>query len=131
MYYSINNLSKVLSEMADEAFKTTGLAPSYGFLLMAANDNPGIQPSDLSRILRLKPSTITRLIEKMEYQGYLERKSEGRATHVFPTEKCRKMDNDLREAWQHLKDDYTSVLGERYTEVLTEMSAKAVEQLDK
>lgn len=129
LYYSVNNLSKVLSKMADDAFATTGLAPSYGFLLMSVNDNPGIQPSELSNTLRLKPSTITRLIEKMEYQGYLERKSEGRATHVLPTDACREIDNDLRKAWQHLKDNYAGVLGERYTEVLTEMSVKAVDQL--
>ena len=130
MYYSANNLAKILSELADDAFKTTGLAPSYAFLLMAVNDNPGIQPSELSKILRLKPSTITRLIEKMEYQGYLERSSEGRATYVSPTNACLEMDNELHAAWKQLKNRYKEILGERYTEVLTEMSVKALDQLD-
>lgn len=130
LYYSANNLSKLLSGVADDAFSITGLAPSYAFLLMAVNNDPGLQPSQLSEILRLKPSTITRLIEKMEYQGFLERKSEGRATHVFPTDKSQDKDSDLREAWQQLKDQYSSILGDRYTEVLTEMSVKAVDQLE-
>jgi len=116
--------------MADEVFNDVGLSPSHAFLLMKVNDEPEIQPSQLSEILRLSPSTITRLIEKMEYQGYLERVSEGRATHVRPTEKCRDKDSDLREAWETLKNRYTQILGDRYTEVLTEMSIKAIDQLE-
>ena len=130
LYFQSNSLSRILSGMADEVFNDVGLSPSHAFLLMKVNDEPEIQPSQLSEILRLSPSTITRLIEKMEYQGYLERVSEGRATHVRPTEKCRDKDSDLREAWETLKNRYTQILGDRYTEVLTEMSIKAIDQLE-
>lgn len=115
--------------MADEVFRDVGLAPSYAFLLMAVNQQPGIQPSDLGTLLHLNPSTITRLVEKMEYRGYLERRSIGRATEIYPTEKCIQQDAKIKAAWEKLKTKYTSILGERYTEVLTEMTAKAVENL--
>lgn len=129
LYFTTNHLSRLLSKMADEAFKMLGLSPSYAFLLMAVHSRPGIQPSELSDILGLTPSTITRLIEKMEYQGYLERQSEGRATHVYPTQKCIDRQDELQSQWQQLQNRYTSVLGERYTEVLTEMSTKAIDRL--
>lgn len=130
LYFQTNNFSRILSRMADEAFKSTGLSPSYAFLLMKVNDEPGIQPSQLSEMLGLTPSTITRLVEKMEYQGFLERISDGRATHVQPTAKCQSKDSELRDAWDTLRNRYTQVLGGRYTEVLTEMSAKAIDQLE-
>ena len=130
LYFQTGNLSRVLSRMADEAFRQVGLSPSYAFLLMKVNDEPGIQPSKLSEVLGLTPSTITRLIEKMEYQGYLERISEGRATRVEPTGQCRAKDSELREAWASLRNNYTNILGDRYTEVLTEMSVKAIDQLE-
>lgn len=130
LYFQTNSLSRILSGLADEVFRDVGLSPSHAFLLMKVNDEPGIQPSQLSEALRLSPSTITRLIEKMEYRGYLERASEGRATHVHPTEKCRGKDADLRAAWKALKERYTEMLGERYTEVLTEMAVKAIDQLE-
>ncbi len=117
--------------MADDAFRKVGLAPSYAFLLMAVNERPGIQPSELSEILGLTPSTITRLVEKMEYRGYLSRSSEGRATYIEPTESCRDMDEDIHEAWRELRNSYTEILGERYTTVLTEMSSKAINQLSR
>jgi len=43
---------------------------------MIVYERPGIQPMQLSRKLQLTPSTITRLVEKMEYRGFLERQSE-------------------------------------------------------
>lgn len=129
LYFSTNSLSKQLSKMADEAFRKVGLAPSYAFLLMAVNQQPGIQPSELGKILHLNPSTITRLVEKMEYRGYLERQSSGRATKIHPTEKCTQTEDKIRKAWEELKASYSAALGDRYTEVLTEMTAKAVENL--
>ena len=39
------------------------------------------------------------------------------------------MQPKLRRAWTQLQDDYTSVLGDRYTEVLTEMTYKASDQI--
>ena len=129
LYYTSNALSKKLSKMADEVFQPLGMAPSHAYLLMIVNDEPGIQPSEISRQLELTPSTVTRLIDKMEHKGFLERTSEGRATKVEPTEKTEKLHSKLEEAYQKLQDRYTEELGERYSEVLTEMAFKASEKL--
>lgn len=130
LYYASNALARMLGKMAEEEFRVLGLAPSHAFLLMTVNRQPGIQPSELSDELQLTPSTVTRLIEKMEQQGYLARNSEGRATHVTPTEKCQELDQDLRNTWQNLIDRYREILGDRYTEVLTEMTYTATERLN-
>lgn len=130
LYFQTNSLSRILSRMADEAFKSVGLSTSHAFLLMKVHDEPGIQPSQLSKVLQLTPSTITRLIEKMEYQGYLERISEGRATRVEPTAKCKAKVTEIRKVWARLQEQYREKLGDRYTEVLTEMAHKAILELN-
>lgn len=129
LYFQTNSLSRILSRMADEAFKSIGLSTSHAFLLMKVHDEPGIQPSQLSEVLQLTPSTITRLIEKMEYQGYLERFSEGRATRVEPTAKCKAKVPEIRKVWNRLRNQYREKLGDRYTKVLTEMAHKAIQEL--
>lgn len=129
LYFQTNSLARVLSRMADEAFKSVGLSTSYAFLLMKVCDEPGIQPSQLSEVLQLTPSTITRLIEKMEHQGYVKRISEGRATRVEPSQKCRSKIVEIRKAWADLQGEYREKLGDRYAEVLTEMASKAIHQL--
>lgn len=130
LYYSSNALSRILTKMADEAFQSVGLAPSYAFLLMTVNERPGIQPGEISREMQLTPSTVTRLVEKMENQGYLKRTSEGRATKVEPLQKSLDLHDRILEAWETLNDSYSEVLGDRYSEVLTEMTFTAAEKLE-
>jgi len=130
LYIQSNHLARILSRMADDAFREVGLSPSHAFLLMKVQDEPGVQPSRLSEILHLSPSTITRLIEKMENKGYLERVSRGRATSVEPTSQLKAKEKAIRQAWNSLQEQYRGVLGDRYTEVLTEMSVKAIDQLE-
>lgn len=119
LYYSANALARVLTKLAEEEFAITGLAPSCAFLLMTVNDKPGIQPKDISEHMQLTPSTITRLIEKMEHRGFVERKSRGKFTQVFPTKKSEKLDHKIRAAWLSLYNRYTKVLGEEKARELT------------
>lgn len=129
LYFSSNALNRQLNTMADDAFRNIGLTSSYAFLLMLVEDQPGIQPMELSKKLDLTPSTITRLVEKMEYRGYLERRSKGRSTHIHITEEGRQLHPKLEQAWQNVQQSYISILGKRYAEVLTEMTEKAAEQI--
>ncbi len=129
LFHSSNALNRLLGNMADEAFRGLGLTSSYAFLIMIVHEQPGVQPKELSEKLQLTPSTITRLVEKMEYRGLLERSSNGRATHVSLTDKGEELIPKLEEAWGNLQEKYTSILGDRYTEVLTEMTTKAAEQV--
>jgi len=119
LYYSANALGRVMTKMAEEEFAVSGIAPSYAFLLMSVNDKPGIQPKEISEHMQLTPSTITRLIEKMESKGYVERKSIGRTTEVYPTAKSIKLDKRIKKAWMNLHKRYTGLLGEKKAQKLT------------
>jgi DNA-binding MarR family transcriptional regulator len=129
LYFSSNALNRLLGKMADRALRQFGLSSSYAFLLIMVNEQPGIQPMDLSEKLQLTPSTITRLAEKMEYRDFLKRRSEGRSTFIEPTEKGEEIYPKLLQVWEELESRYTSILGERYTHVLAEMTFKASEQI--
>jgi len=50
--------------------------------------------------MQLTPSTVTRLIEKMEHKGLLTRKPVGKFTEVYPTptEKGEKLDKVIKES---------------------------------
>jgi DNA-binding MarR family transcriptional regulator len=119
LYYSANALARVLTKLAEEEFAVTGLAPSYAFLLMAVNDKPGIQPSEISAQMQLTASTVTRLIEKMEHRGFVERKFIGKFTKVYPTSKSKKLDKKIHEAWANLYKRYSDLLGESKGRALT------------
>ena len=130
LYFSSNALARVMSKMADEAFSSTGLTTSYAFLLMTVNDKPAIQPMEISKQMMLTPSTVTRLIDKLEDKKYLRREYEGKQTRVFPTEKSLVLDMKLRESWQKLFVKYSERLGENISVDLTTGISKAVEKLE-
>jgi DNA-binding MarR family transcriptional regulator len=121
LYYSASALARVISKVATEEFAITGLTPSYAFLLMTINSQPGIRPTEISEVMQLTPSTVTRLIEKMENRGFVERKSSGKFTEVYPTEKCFELDAKIKEAWMNLYHRYSDAIGEEEAVRLTSM----------
>jgi DNA-binding MarR family transcriptional regulator len=130
LYYSANALGRVMTKMAEEEFAITGLTPSHAFLLMSINDKPGIHPKELSEQMQLTPSTVTRLIEKMENRGFVQRKAIGRITEVHPTTKSKELDPKIKEAWQNLYKRYSSILGKE-GDSLTGSVYNAVKKLSK
>lgn len=126
LYYSANALARVMTSLADEAFATTGLPPSYAFVMMSVNGKPGIQPGEISAKMMLAPSTITRFIEKLEYRGLVKRQQEGKAIHVFPTTKGERIYPEIKAAWRQLKNRYDRLIGEQEARELTEATYNAV-----
>ena len=130
LYYSANALARVITKMAEEEFAISGFSPSYGFLIMSVNAKPGIQPKELSEIMLLTPSTITRLIEKLENKGMVERKNVGKITEVYPTPKGLELETIIKEAWSKLYEKYSDILGEDESKILTANIYKAIKKLE-
>lgn len=129
LFFVANELSRLISEMAEEEFMFAGLSPSYAFVLSIVINEPGITPHEISDILKLKPSTITRLLDKLEYQGLIERSNEGRSVLVSPTEKGFALEKSIRQAWTNLFQRYTKILGEEDSINLTSNIYKACETI--
>ena len=130
LYHSANALSRVMTKISDEEFSITGLGSSYAFLLMTVNEKQGIQPKELSEQMQLTPSTVTRLIEKLEYKGYLKRESVGRSTNVFSTPRGIELQPKLKEVWRILYQRYTAILGKLEADTLTENIFSATVKLE-
>ncbi|QIX62700.1 MarR family transcriptional regulator [Hymenobacter lutimineralis] len=131
LFFSANALGRLLTGLADQAFSTTGLAPSLAFVVMNVNRQPGIQPSQLSDIMKLTPSTVSRLVEKLEYQGYLRREATGRTTQVQPTDKGQAIQPQLQAAWRNLYTRYSDLIGVEAAKLLTQQSNAAIQALEK
>jgi len=116
--------------MADEEFAQTGLSSSYAFLLMTVNWNPGIQPKEISEHMQLTPSTVTRLIEKMEYKNLLQRKPVGKFTEVYPTERGKALVEQVKTAWLGLYKRYSEIIGEEEGKKLTSSIYNAAKKLE-
>ena len=126
LFFLSSALARKLSAQSDEVFAQFGLSTSHVLILMLVKDEPGIRPGTLADKLYLKPSTITRLVQKLEGRQLVERNSEGRATSIVCTSKGSNMTPEIISEWQRLWAQKREKLGDRYVEVLSEMISNAL-----
>lgn len=129
LFFLTGALSRKLSRQADDVFATVGLSSSHALILVIVSQEPEIQPGTLAQKLHLKPSTITRLVAKLERRQLVEKQSEGRATNIVCTTEGHEMAEDIEQKWNQLLTDKREQLGDRYVEVLSEMIANALDSL--
>jgi MarR family transcriptional regulator, organic hydroperoxide resistance regulator len=124
MYFVTNALARKMEKLALEAWKKVDLSPSHAYLLMLVIEDPGVQPTALSQELHLMPSTITRLIEKLEEKKLLVRTSEGKLTNVYPTPKGKDLYPKLKQCLSDFYEHYAAILGK-------EDSAKLIQSMNR
>ena len=129
LYFTANSLARMITRMAEEEFRPTGLSPSHAFLLMLVNDNPGIGQKALCEQLHLAPSTVTRFIDSLVHRGYLTRQSEGKASRVYATESGGKLRESIEAAWKSLHARYADTLGLKEGNELTALIDRASTKL--
>ncbi|MCW3117483.1 MAG: winged helix-turn-helix transcriptional regulator [Chitinophagaceae bacterium] len=124
LYFSSNALARKVEKLAQESWKPVGLSPSHAYLLMIVIEDPAVQPGTLARELQLQPSTITRLIEKLEEKKLVLRITEGKATNVYPTPRAKEMYSKLKACVNHFYTSHAAILGK-------EESTKMVRNMNK
>lgn len=124
LYFTANSLARKIEKLAIESWKEVNLPPSHAYLLMLIIEDAGIQPGALAGQMQLTPSTITRLIEKLEEKKLVVRTTEGKTTNVYPTPKAKELLPKLNSCVKHFYEKYSNILGK-------EESARLVANMNK
>lgn len=111
LYFTSNALARKVEKLAIESWKPVDLSPSHGYLLLLVLDNPGIQPGSIADQLQLTPSTISRLIEKLEERKLVVRTTEGKITNVYPSPKAKQLMPELQACVARSQSAYLESLG--------------------
>ncbi|EMF0271099.1 MarR family winged helix-turn-helix transcriptional regulator [Enterococcus hirae] len=131
LFFSVKKLDRLLNKMADEAFKKTGLTPTYGFILLILKEKDGLPQKDIAQLLCSAPSTIARFVEKLEYKGYIKTVSDGRLSLVYLTDQGREFVKEIDSSWEELHHAYQEILGSVESECLSKEINSATEKLQK
>lgn len=130
LYFVTNALARKVEKLANQSWKRVDLSPSHAYLLMLVIDNPGMQPGALSDQLHLTPSTITRLIEKLEEKKLVIRNTEGKVTNVYPTQKAKEMQGILKECLYEFYNNYCNILGKEESKQLVQNMLTIADKLE-
>ncbi|WP_461205991.1 MarR family winged helix-turn-helix transcriptional regulator [Clostridium sp. DL1XJH146] len=125
MYFSANQLARHLTSIADDIFKEIDITVTQGFTLIAISKLDKHTPSEIAVELEMKPSTITRFLDKLEKLGYVKRTYLGRKTDVGITQTGLDKIESISEAWEKIHEMYYKTLGDNISENLTKEIVKA------
>ena len=129
LLFSANALARAITAIGDEEFGRFGLSYSHAYLLCEVVDQPGITPSEVSESLYLSPSTITRLVEKLEQKQLVRRESEGKKTLIYPTPQGEALRPTIGDAWQRAGTRYAEAIGKENIGPLTHQVFRAAQAL--
>ena len=129
LLFSANALARAITAISDDEFGRFGISYSHAYMLCEVVAQPGITPSELSETLCLTPSTITRLVEKLEQKRLVRRESEGKRTLIYPTLEGEAIQPEISQAWDRVGARYSQVIGETDVCQLTKQIVKATKAL--
>jgi len=96
--------------------ETLGLYEGQPSMLRTLWAEEGQTHTELARRLRVQPATITKMIQRMQKAGFVERRSDPedeRVSRVYLTETGRAVQTDVRGVWHTLeKEAFAEFSGE-------------------
>lgn len=130
MYFTTGVLARKMTRLAEQSWEASGLSPSLAYLLLLVLEKPGIQPGKLSGHLQLAPSTVTRLIEKLEEKKLVKREADGKQTLVYPLAKAQKLEPTLQSCRSRFYETFAAILGVEESRTFLANMQRVAEQID-
>ncbi|MCK5828561.1 MarR family transcriptional regulator [Candidatus Bipolaricaulota bacterium] len=89
-----------------------GLNRGQGFALVHLWNNDGVTQTDLSRSMHISPASVTNMLQRMERDGWIERKrdeTDQRVVRVYLTVKANDTRKQARRVFQEMEDALNSI----------------------
>jgi len=128
LYISSGALARKVEKLAIEAWKPAGISPSHGYFLLLLLQQEMRYPSWLARDLLLSPSTVTRLMEKLEKMELIDRMPYERLTCIMPTQKAWDLEPILSKCQLDFERRCQEILGISETVELTTILNQATDK---
>jgi DNA-binding MarR family transcriptional regulator len=119
----VRMLNRVITNLYDEALRPLGLKVSQLNLLVVAAKLGTARPTEVCDILLLDPSTLSRNVERMQAQGWLEvvTDSDRRAQPFRITAKGRALLKRAVPLWEQAQQRAAELLGEQGVRLLSQI----------
>jgi MarR family transcriptional regulator, organic hydroperoxide resistance regulator len=88
--------------------ETLGLYRGQPSVLQALWEQEGLMHTDLARRLQVQPATITKMLQRMEKAGFVERRpdpDDQRVSRVYLTEPGRSVRAGVQQVWRQLEEE--------------------------
>ncbi|MCC5940875.1 MAG: winged helix-turn-helix transcriptional regulator [Balneolaceae bacterium] len=114
MHAITNSFSREITQHFDAYFKEYNLATSYVELMLLVQKHDDITQKQLSGMMNLAPSTITRFIQKLKKSGLVEKSKSGRIATIRLTKKADAVVGDMQKSYNKAVQDLEEKLGKKF-----------------
>ena len=125
--------AKAHHRVASEQLKQLGLYVGQETLLISLQNEDGVAQSDLAARHDLDLSTITKVVQRMERSGLVERRADpgdARVSRVYLTARGRELGEPARQLWLDLEQQLTQGLSEAERLLLHRLLATVATNLE-
>ncbi|MFD9291460.1 MarR family winged helix-turn-helix transcriptional regulator [Streptomyces sp. NPDC060030] len=130
--HAVSRVARLHRITAGRMLKGLGLYPGQEFLMMHLWDTGAVRQADLIKAMDLDPSTVTKMLQRLEQAGHVHRRpdpDDRRAVLVEATEKSCALRTEVRDAWSGLEDHTLAGLRPAERAELIRLLAKVEENL--
>lgn len=130
--HAVFRLSRLHRMMVGGALRELGLAPGQELLLMQLWDRDGCSQTDLVARLGLDPSTVTKMLQRLERDGWVCRApsgDDGRVTIVSLTVAGRGLQRHVMSLWSAVERETVRSLSNSERRTLLELLTRVEESL--
>jgi MarR family transcriptional regulator for hemolysin len=124
--FLVSDVARLLRFDFDRRSRKLGLSRSQWSVLARLSIRSGIQQKELADLMDIKPITLTRHLDRLESEGWIERRNhpnDRRANNVYLTEKGKSVIGNLRKIGQNVREKALSGINNKEEARLLEMLA--------
>lgn len=130
--YQLIRLMRAHRQLADTLLSAHGLHVGQEILLVQLWDAEGLTQSQLGERLEIEPSTVSKMISRMEKAGLVTRQpdpDDARISRIYLSEQGRELRGAVLAAWDELEARLVSGLDELERALLRRLIAQMIESL--
>jgi DNA-binding MarR family transcriptional regulator len=108
MDFLLANISHLHHLRAHQLLEGIGLYRGQPPVLFALWDQEGLTQTELADRLKITPATVTKMLQRMEKSGFIQRKpdpQDQRVTRVYLTDTGRTIQNQVEQVWTTMQQD--------------------------
>jgi DNA-binding MarR family transcriptional regulator len=109
----VRKLNRMVTAIYDGALANAGLKTSQFGMLVAVANREEVRPAELTKLLQMDESTLSRNVERMCARGWLRlKRDQDRRSHLIAvTDKGKTLLRKSLPAWQQAQDEVSQRLG--------------------
>ncbi|MFJ5547487.1 MarR family winged helix-turn-helix transcriptional regulator [Streptomyces sp. NPDC093225] len=105
--HAVSRVARLHRAAAGRLLKDLGLYPGQEFLMMHLWANGAVRQAELIKAVGLDPSTVTKMLQRLEHAGHVRRRpdpADRRAVLIEATEASCDLHGEVRTAWGVLEE---------------------------